>query len=131
MDPELITNDPHIQNKNGKLLRDFLMRNPDLHLLNSKSLCQGLITRSRIANGKTENSVIDFVIVCENVLPYVHEFLIDEQKLFALSSYFRKKTTLYSDHNSLITKLNLNYDLQKPERKLIYNFRDQEGMQKF
>ena len=131
MGPDIIKNDPHSQNKNGKLLKDFLMRNPDLHLLNSESFCEGLITRSRIANNKTEQSVIDFVIVCEKVLPFVQRFLIDEQKIYALSNYSKKKTVLYSDHNSLVTKLNFKYVCQKPERKTLFNFRDQTGMLNF
>ena len=70
----------HGQNKNGKLFNDFLMRNPELSILNCQSVCEGLITRSRVANGKYENSIIDFVIVCNKMLPFVNKFLI----LFAI-----------------------------------------------
>ena len=38
---------------------------------------------------------------------------------------------MHSDHNSLITKLNMKYDSQKLERKTIFNFRDQTSMLNF
>ena len=128
---EFIKEDPHSQNQNGKLLKEFLMRNPDLIILNSESLCEGLITRSRVANGKTENSIIDFVIVCDKVLPFVDRLLIDEKKIYALSNYSRKGKIVHSDHNSLVTKVNLKFDHQKPIRKTIFNYREENGMYLF
>ena len=42
--PSLIQNDPHPQNKNGQLFNQFLLRNPQMSLLNSSDICEGLIT---------------------------------------------------------------------------------------
>ena len=128
---ELLQNDPHNQNMNGKLFHEFMVRNPELKILNCESLCEGVITRSRIANGKTEKSVIDFVIISDKLLPFVDKFLIDEKKLYALSNYSKRDKVLHSDHNSLITSLNLYYDFQKPEKRTIFNFRDEIAMTKF
>ena len=70
-------NDPHNQNKNGEMFSQFLSRNENMTILNSLELCEGLITRKRIANGKVEKSVIDFALVCNIMLPYVKKFFID------------------------------------------------------
>ena len=43
--PELIPNDPNIQNSNGRMLELFLKRNKGIRLVNSLPLCDGLITR--------------------------------------------------------------------------------------
>ena len=96
-------------------VQEFLLRNTELNVLNCESLCEGLITRSRNVNGKTENSVIDFVLVCDKMLPFVKKFQIDEEKIYALSCY-SKNNISYSDHNSLITRLNLEINFKKPER---------------
>ena len=108
-----------------------MLRNPKLTLLNSESLCQRLITRSPSVNQKIENSVIDFILVCEKVLPFVNKFIIDEQKIYSLANYSSKLKITYSDHNSLITEINFKYENIKPERRLIFNFKDPEGLQKF
>ena len=99
--------------------------------MNSQSLCKGLITRSRIVNGITEDSIIDFGIVCDKLLPYVERFLVDEKKEYPLSNFSKKKRALHSDHNALITKLNLKYEPQKPIRNVIYNYRDENAMRNF
>ena len=45
---ELIPGDPRPQNRNGKKFEEFLKRNPHLSVVNSLSLCEGLITRRRV-----------------------------------------------------------------------------------
>ena len=103
----VIKNDPHFQNKNGEIFNRFLSRNPNLYLLNSSHLCEGSITRSRYANGKKEESIIDFALVCDKIMPYVSKMIIDEEKIYSLSNYSRNDRIIYSDHNSLIVKINL------------------------
>ena len=119
---QIIKGDPHKQNKNGEMLQNFLERNPQLSVLNTESFCQGLITRSRSVNGKLENSVIDFVIVCDKIFPFITKFKIDEEKKYALSNYSSKGKITYSDHNSLISEMKIQYDRMKPERREIFNF---------
>ena len=57
----IIPGDPRMQNR--KLFEEFLARNPHLSVINSLPLCEGLITRRRIKNGKIEESVLDFFVV--------------------------------------------------------------------
>ena len=47
------TGHPRVQNKNGKMFEDFLLRHPHLTVVNSLPICQGSITRSRSKDGKT------------------------------------------------------------------------------
>ena len=61
--PRIIPGDPRDQNRNGKLFEEFLCRNPQLTVVNSLSLCKGLITRSRLRDGKYEESVLDFFVI--------------------------------------------------------------------
>ena len=76
---DLIPGDPRKQNKNGKLLEDFLRRNPSLTLVNGLPICNGLITRSRMKGNKLEESNLDFFIVCSTVLPFISQMVIDEK----------------------------------------------------
>ena len=47
---EIIPGDKRKQNRNGKFFQKFLEENPNLTVVNSLPLCQGLITRSRMKN---------------------------------------------------------------------------------
>jgi len=127
----IIKQDPHSQNKNGQLFSEFLERNPHLNLMNASDLCDGAITRCRTANGRLEKSIIDFVIVCNQVLPYVQKFVIDEEKAFSLTNYSKKKKIVNSDHNSLILYLKIDKLKQRQERKIIFNYKDAASMQKY
>ena len=81
--------------------------------------------------GKIENSVIDFVIVCDTILPFVSEFLVDEDKVYALTNYSNKKKAIHSDHNSLITTLKLKIEKKKEDRVTVFNYKDEESWRKF
>ena len=67
---EIIPKDQRIQNRNGKIFQNFLERN-NLTVVNSLSLCEGAITRRRMKNGILEESILDFFVVCNQILPYV------------------------------------------------------------
>ena len=77
---DIVPGDPRNQNKNGKLLEEFLVKNPNLVVVNSLPICEGLITRSREKVGKEEKSILDFFIVCTRVLPFLKKMVIDEKK---------------------------------------------------
>ena len=85
--PNIIPGDPTQQNRNGKMLEEFLSRNPQLTVVNALPLCQGLITRRRLREGHLEESVLDFFIVCDRVLPYITSMLIDENKKYVLTNF--------------------------------------------
>ena len=61
---KLLKDDPNPQNQNGKLFMDFLKRNCTLSVVNSMDICEGLITRQRSLETRTEKAVLDF-FYCE------------------------------------------------------------------
>ena len=56
-------------------------------VVNSLELCEGLITRERFRDGKLEQSVLDFFVVCNLLLPYLKKMVIDEDRKFILTNY--------------------------------------------
>ena len=65
--PQLIKNDPHEQSPNGSILAGILERQ---HLVLVNGLgekCKGLITRKRTTVKAVEKSIIDFMIVSDEV----------------------------------------------------------------
>ena len=60
--PELVKNDPNGQNRNGSMFCEFLARNPQLIVVNTLDICEGLITRKRELKNATEEAVLDFFL---------------------------------------------------------------------
>ena len=89
---DIIPGDPKTQNRNGKMFENFLNRHPHLTVVNSLSICEGLVTRSRLRDGKLEESVLDFFVVCSKILPFVSKMVIDERKEHVLTNYKNAKT---------------------------------------
>lgn len=127
---KLIPGDPRPQNRNGKLLESFLDRNPNMTVVNSLPICEGKITRSRVKSGKLEESILDFFIVCESVLPFVTKMVVDEENKHILTNYKAIKTkgkTVYSDHAVQYMDLALKVFLEKPKRVEVLNFKDKKA----
>ena len=126
---EIIKNDPRPQNSNGRLFKQFLDRNPNLTVVNNLNLCEGLITRARVCNGKLEESVLDFFIVCNLVLPFVKKMVVDEEKRHVLTNYEHVRhggKANDSDHATEYLDLNVKIVTEKPSRKEIWNFKSEE-----
>ena len=132
--PEIIKNDPHQCNANGQFLRDFLTMFPQLNVVNNLDLCEGIITRRRQTVKRLEESILDFYIVCEKILPFIKRMVIDEDQHYVLSNYSKvkgKQTIKKSDHNPVLLELLLEYTEKKPDRIETFNFRNKECQQKF
>ena len=84
---ELIEKDVNPQNFNGKLFAQFLERNQHLTLINSLSLCEGLITRMRKMTNGVELSILDVFITCNKILPFIIKMKIDERRENTLSNF--------------------------------------------
>ena len=131
---QLVPKDPNPQNENGKLLQRFMERNPTLRIVNSLSICKGVITRQRSTIKGEEKAVLDFFIVNIKTLPYIESMNVDEKGQYRLTNfhgYQRKQKTTYSDHN--VVTLNCNFMLRQnvPKRVELFNFKNQEGQQLF
>ena len=123
---DIVPGDPRKQNRNGKRFQNFLNNHSNLTVVNSLPLCEGLITRSRNKDGKLENSVLDFFVVCNRVLPYIMKMKIDEEKEHVLTNYTRVKSdgkATDSDHNTQYMDLNLEIEDLKSKREEIFNFK--------
>ena len=131
---DIIPGDPRQQNNNGKLFKEFLSRNPNLSVVNSLPLCEGVVTRIRNKNGIEEKSILDFFIVCSRVLPYVTRMVIDVDKKNILTNYKQARNgqkATDSDHLTEYLDLKLELVASRPERKEIYNFKDTASLAAF
>ena len=104
---EIIQNDPHGQSQNGRLLVGLIERQ-NLSILNTSGLCEGVITRHRKTVKGEEKSVIDYIVVCDFLLNYLEQMIIDEPRIFVLTKYAKKSKT-ESDHNVLYAKFAIKY----------------------
>ena len=102
--PDIIPGDQRMQNRNGKLFKNFLERHPQLTVVNSLPICEGKITRSRFRDGELEESILDFFVVCSRILPYVTKMVIDENKKHVLTNY---KTAKESTCDECCNKLQI------------------------
>ena len=131
---EIIPGDPNYQNNNGKMFQKFLEKYSGLSVVNSMNICEGLITRSRSTVNRDEKSVIDFFIVCRRMKQFIEQMIIDEEKDFALTHYFKKKDIQYkkhSDHNTLIMDMKIPMCKTKKLRPENFNFRNIECQKLF
>ena len=92
--PELIKNDPNKANDNGRLFKTFLENHPHITVVNNLDICQGSITRTRKTVNSLEISILDFFIVCEKLNQILLKMIVDEEKLYALSNYFKQEEKL-------------------------------------
>ena len=83
---------------------------------------------------KEEKSVLDFFVVCDLVLQFIVKMVVDEDKLYALSSYTTVRGKSHkkdSDHNTTYIELSVNIPKIRAERKEIFNFKNKECQEKF
>ena len=107
----------------------------ELTIANTLEVCAGTITRERAVEGKDERSVIDYIIVCEEMLKFLKEMIIDESRSFVLRHIVKTKNTnkvITSDHNILVGKFSLSFDrLQRKIRKEFFDFKCEESRKSF
>ena len=130
-----ITNDPHRQTCNGKLLGDIIHRHGLVVANGLNAVCVGKITRRRVTVKATEESIIDHVLISTDLVEELESVLIDENGQHALTKIVKTKEgikTKQSDHNSIVTKFNIGWNKKsKAERFEIYNLKNSEDQIKF
>ena len=126
-----IKNDPHETSNNGKILLE-MVRRQNLTIGNSLDKCKGLITRERKTVEKTEKSVIDFIILCEDLKEYLEQIVIDDGRVHALTKYGKNGKITVSDHNVMLGIFNLSFNRSavKP-RTEFFNFKDKDNQEAF
>ena len=104
-------------------------------MLNATDFFTGTITRERKAGNKTEQSVIDYMVVCQEMLEYVQEMIIDEERDDVLTNYQIKKKDkklIPSDHNILRGKFTISCKRNpRTIRKEFYQFKCSESKKNF
>ena len=132
----IIADDPNEMSKNGELLIDFVMRN-NLMICNASEKCQGTITRQRTTVSGTEKSVLDYLIVCQDMYTLLDSVKIDDKRALTLSRYLNKSGNTIvtkSDHNIIQAKFDLKWCRQKHMKNVrteVFNFKNTDGIQKF
>ena len=133
--PHIINEDPHGQSPNGQILAGILERHRLVVVNGLKTKCKGSITRKRVTVNSVEQSIIDFVIVSDDIADLLENLLIDEDQNFALVGFIKTKTGVQkniSDHMPLITTLNKKWSwVNKIERIEMFNFKNQSCQQQF
>jgi hypothetical protein len=133
--PDIIEGDPHIQSANGKILAEIVERNALIVMNSVKNKCKGKITRRRITRNVKEESIIDFVIGCEEMAEMIEHVNIDEEKTFVLTKYRKTKhgvKVIESDHNSIITYVKAGWNKKINIKRIeMYHLKDKEGLNKF
>ena len=97
-------------------------------------LCEGLVTRSRLKGGKLEESVLDFFVVCNRVLPHVTRMVIDEEKKYILTNYQQVQKggkAANSDHLTQYIDMDLKVIFEKTKRCEIWNLKNKKDQNKF
>ena len=126
----IIKGDPKKQNQNGKLLEIFLLKNPHITVVNTLPQCDGLFTWIRHTKIGTKKSVLDFYLVCDQILPLITSMKIYENGGQSLTRYKGKVTR--ADHCML--ELNINpmvHKEKKHERQPVFNVKNKLFQQKF
>ena len=132
--PDIIPNDPNIQNQNGKLFSDFLEGNPTLIAVNALDICEGIITRKRELENRIEKAVLDFYLINDKMRPFTNKMKIDEDKIFSLINLAQQKKNkclIETDHNALILDMEMNVMNTKPVREEIYNLKNKACQEEF
>ena len=127
-------NDPNKQNNNGFLFCEFLARNPQLIVVNTLDLCEGLITRKRVLENNTEEAILDYFIVNERMRIFLRKMIIDEEKQFNLlnlAQLKKNKRIIETDHNGLVLEMELDVGKVKPEREEMFNLRNKSCQEAF
>ena len=81
-----------------------------------------------------EMSALDVFVVCDKIIPYVTQMVIDEKREQVLTNYSAVKCVgriVESDHNPLFLYLNLQFSRIRNERVEIFQFRSKESQQLF
>ena len=98
--------------------------------MNSLSLCTGLYTRRRNTKNGVQETVIDFYVVCDKLLPFVISMTIDETGQNSLTKY--KGKIVKSDHSRLDMEVDLVFHKEKKHEQFnAFNVRNKLCQEKF
>ena len=80
-------------------------------------MCEGKITRRRVTVNNIEESIIDYIIVCQEMFMFMISMKVDANNV--LTSFSKKKITP-SDHRLMVAKFNFPWSNKKMKQNLRY-----------
>ena len=132
---EYIKDDPKQMSENGNILGGIIQRCALTVVNGMKEICKGLITRERHTINSIEKSIIDFVIVSDDLVTNVLSMMIDDERKHVLTKLTKTKSGIKkveSDHNTILTKLIIKWKLDEKETKReIFNLKNKECQIRF
>ena len=91
--------------------------------MNALDLCDGAITRIRHTKEHIEESIIDFFVVCDLILPVVTKMTIDSKGELAMTRF--KGRVGSTDHKMLKLEIDLTFHKEKHhDRFELFNVRN-------
>ena len=84
-------------------------------------LFKGVVTRKRVTSNRTEESVIDLVLVSSELGQLTKSVQVDEEHKYALTRITKTKkgvVTKRSDHNTIITDLEVVWNKGVKQEKI-------------
>ena len=108
--------------KNGEILAEIVDRNALVVANGIVEKCEGVITRQRnTADGRCEKSVIDIVLLTQDLEEDLMSMKIDEEKKFVLTKIVKKKNgevkKTESDHNIIETEFHIKVKYKSAEER--------------
>ena len=100
-------------------------------------ICPNLlsITRKRVTKENTEESIIDHLIISEDLKDFLEKLLVDEEREHELTKVMKNKgrnNTVLSDHNPMISNFTLKWNRKKKSKKIeMFNLKNNDGQSKF
>ena len=126
----IIKGDIHDMSSNGQKLHNLIIKY-NLNVVNSMEICSGTFTRTK-NKIVGEKSVLDYVIVSDELLRYIKNMQIDTVKQFTPWRTL-KSGKRFSDHNAIILKGEYSKipSRSKSDQETVWNFNHPEGWQRF
>ena len=90
--PDFIKNDPEQITENGKILGGIPNRNTLTVVNGLGEICKGVITRERTTTISVEKSIMDFVIVSNDLVSDILSMMIDDERKHALTKLTKTKS---------------------------------------
>ena len=126
----IIKGDIHDMSSNGQKLHNLIIKY-NFNVVNSMEICSGTFTR---ANNKIvgEKSVLDYVIVPNELIGYIKNTQVDSVKQFTPQRTL-KSGKRFSDHNAVILKVECSKipSQSKADRETVWNFNHPKGWERF
>ena len=119
--PEIIPNDPHCQSGNGRVLSDIINRHGLVVANGLSDKCVGAITRKRVTKESTEESIIDHVLISEDLKNDLKSMHIDEERLNVLTKIVKTKKGVHkqlSDHNLIIVNFTVQWSRRVKKQRV-------------